>query len=506
MKKIVVSLVSMCLILCLWGTPSLAASFEWERSGPDNSNAFVYLSPRYQTDNTIYALSSDRLYTSVDGGNTWRVVSGSANVLAVQPALDNKLYVFAEERNRDLVIYYFDPGSRELKKVCTAPAKSQNFAVVLDKSNELWLYTSRTFMGEAGETWEVSQSSDGGAGWLNRIDDTKGVFAKNMFVHGTIQKLDAFGIYGVFPGGGSFIGNSTKDDYDQMFVSPNYREDKLVLGVRYKTRLETSVDGGRSWSPAYNGLERVEPIAGVAFSTNFASDHTLYAAEKNGNVYKSETKSISWRSLDTQLPKGATLNNLAVLPDGTMLAGASNGIYVSIPAREQDDAAREKKDETQIQEGVTPENDPREQENNGPAPPQLRPLNTYTTQFKLGASSYSVNGRDFTMDTYPYLENDRVYVPVRFLAYGLNISEDMINWDDSNKEVSLYKNNTLVKMRVDSLQLFVNGINTLMDVTPQIDQSNRVTLPARWVSEALGATVSWDETEKTVTIRFEDAL
>lgn len=51
----------------------------------------------------------------------------------------------------------------------------------------------------------------------------------------------------------------------------------------------------------------------------------------------------------------------------------------------------------------------------------------------------------------------------------------------------------------DTIQLVVNGRTIEADVPPQLVQ-DRVLVPVRWVAEALGATVRWEQASKTVRI------
>jgi len=49
--------------------------------------------------------------------------------------------------------------------------------------------------------------------------------------------------------------------------------------------------------------------------------------------------------------------------------------------------------------------------------------------------------------------------------------------------------------------MYVNGQSTRMDVSPEIT-NDRTFLPARWVAEALGAEVEWDENTKQAIIKM----
>lgn len=54
-----------------------------------------------------------------------------------------------------------------------------------------------------------------------------------------------------------------------------------------------------------------------------------------------------------------------------------------------------------------------------------------------------------------------------------------------------------------TIKIFVNDKEIITDVQPQIIQG-RVMVPLRWVVQALGANVKWDNETKTVKIQMED--
>lgn len=98
-----------------------------------------------------------------------------------------------------------------------------------------------------------------------------------------------------------------------------------------------------------------------------------------------------------------------------------------------------------------------------------------------------------TMDVAPYVKDGQTYVPVRYLAYALGVTEDAITWSQAAQTVTITLGDTTLQLAIGSTEMLVNGEPVEMDVAPEI-VSDRTFLPARWVAEALGATVEWDET------------
>lgn len=106
-----------------------------------------------------------------------------------------------------------------------------------------------------------------------------------------------------------------------------------------------------------------------------------------------------------------------------------------------------------------------------------------------------------TMDVAPYIKEDRTYVPVRYLAYSLGVAEDDVTWDGDARRVGISKDDTDIALVIGSQYMYVNKKPVKMDVAPEIT-NDRTFLPARWVAEALGAEVEWDDTSKQAIIKM----
>jgi hypothetical protein len=131
------------------------------------------------------------------------------------------------------------------------------------------------------------------------------------------------------------------------------------------------------------------------------------------------------------------------------------------------------------------------------------------TTFSVNNTSYSITGggetKTVTMDVAPYIKDNRTYTPVRYLAYALGVTEDEIQWDQAAQTVTITKDDVTLKLTIGSTTLTKNSKTIVMDVAPELIDPGRTMLPARWVSEALGATVTWDETTQQVTIEISQS-
>lgn len=123
-----------------------------------------------------------------------------------------------------------------------------------------------------------------------------------------------------------------------------------------------------------------------------------------------------------------------------------------------------------------------------------------TAVFTIGESKFTLNGVDVTMDVAPYLKNDRTYLPIRFVAQAVGVSDSNIMWNAADNSVVMIKGDRVVKLVIGSTTMMVNGVAITMDVAPEIVAPGRTMLPLRWAAQALGANVAWDAATQTVTI------
>ncbi|MGP0577571.1 copper amine oxidase N-terminal domain-containing protein [Paenibacillus peoriae] len=119
--------------------------------------------------------------------------------------------------------------------------------------------------------------------------------------------------------------------------------------------------------------------------------------------------------------------------------------------------------------------------------------------FTLGSTSYTVDGQSKTAEVAPYAENGRTYLPVRYAAEALGVSQQNILFDKATSTVTLIKGSTVAQIKLNTNLLTVNGSVIRMDVKA-VTNKNRTVLPIAWVSRALDASITYDATAKTVTV------
>jgi hypothetical protein len=122
--------------------------------------------------------------------------------------------------------------------------------------------------------------------------------------------------------------------------------------------------------------------------------------------------------------------------------------------------------------------------------------------FVVGDPRYTSEGNIYMMDAAPYVKNGRVFVPVRYLAIACGVAPSAITYSNGVITISA-PGNKVIQLTIGSNLLKINDKLTIMDVVPEV-VDGRTFLPARWVAEALGYKVSWNELTKSITITKKD--
>lgn len=114
----------------------------------------------------------------------------------------------------------------------------------------------------------------------------------------------------------------------------------------------------------------------------------------------------------------------------------------------------------------------------------------------IGEKDATVNGETKSNDVAPVIVNDRTMLPIRFVAEAMGAT---VLWDDETRTVTVTLGNITVTLVVGESVATVNGEEKELD-SPSFIENDRTYLPVRFVMEALGLDVSWDEITRQVTI------
>lgn len=125
---------------------------------------------------------------------------------------------------------------------------------------------------------------------------------------------------------------------------------------------------------------------------------------------------------------------------------------------------------------------------------------TQTSTFTIGEGVFTLNGVDVLMEAAPYIKEGRTYLPLRYVAYALGVTDQGITWNSSDQTVSLVKGNQEIKLQIGSTILMINGRNAgYLDVAAEINNGLTM-LPVGIIAEKLGGQVQWDPARQEVKI------
>lgn len=115
-----------------------------------------------------------------------------------------------------------------------------------------------------------------------------------------------------------------------------------------------------------------------------------------------------------------------------------------------------------------------------------------------------IDGKAKEYTDVPIIANNRTLLPLRALFTNLGVLNDdaHIVWNDSEKSVTAYKDNTKIYLKISSPKAYINDEPVDIDVSPVI-YKNRTYIPARFVAQALGKKVIWEDITKSVLIKDE---
>lgn len=104
------------------------------------------------------------------------------------------------------------------------------------------------------------------------------------------------------------------------------------------------------------------------------------------------------------------------------------------------------------------------------------------------AIKVSLNGVNLVLNPVPVMKNNSTFIPLRgvFEKMGANLV-----WDSKYKAVNIKQGATRIVLYVGSKSAFINGKDILLAQAPFI-KNNSVFVPLRFISESIGASVTWD--------------
>ena len=112
---------------------------------------------------------------------------------------------------------------------------------------------------------------------------------------------------------------------------------------------------------------------------------------------------------------------------------------------------------------------------------------------KTGANAAIDDGTERTIDqdaeTAPYIDGDKMMVPLRFMAQTLGMK---VSWNNDEQIATVYNNNTIIKASAGEYKILVNGEPKNL-VVPLEMKNDRLFFHVRTYMELMQKQVYWDE-------------
>lgn len=105
-----------------------------------------------------------------------------------------------------------------------------------------------------------------------------------------------------------------------------------------------------------------------------------------------------------------------------------------------------------------------------------------------------------TFDVEPQIIEGRTMVPLRAIFEAMGAE---IEWDGDTQTVAAVKDETVVVAVIGSNIIYVNDEEIIIDVPPMI-KDGRTLVPVRFITEAFGYNVKWNEKTRSVIITSEE--
>ncbi|MDW7670477.1 MAG: leucine-rich repeat protein [Bacillota bacterium] len=118
-----------------------------------------------------------------------------------------------------------------------------------------------------------------------------------------------------------------------------------------------------------------------------------------------------------------------------------------------------------------------------------------TVAFTMGQQGFAVDGVWQQADVTPYLQNNRVMVPLRYAAEALGARVD---WEAEHRRVTVTREEDVITLTIGSRQIMKNGVLFMeMDTEAVIMPPGRTMVPLSRVAAALEVPYTWDGSTRT---------
>ncbi len=129
-------------------------------------------------------------------------------------------------------------------------------------------------------------------------------------------------------------------------------------------------------------------------------------------------------------------------------------------------------------------------------------------QLIVSFSSYSapskinviVRGKALTIDVSPVLYSGNTLVPMRDIFESLDA---YVEWNAKTKSITATRCTKVIKLKIGDKTGFIDNQKVMLDVSPSMI-NGKAMVPLRFIGEAFGAKVEWNNSTRTITISTDN--
>ncbi len=313
-----------------------------------SADTYVLMAPDFTSSRQAYAVTSgieSAFSVTADNGLTWNqrglIDTEISNIVDLAPSPDY---------SRDNTLFMLTSGSEQSlwRSSNSIPAWERVFTTTLAGVDSISLVEASPEYGDASQVVFLAgvgdgepaiwQSTDNGQSFIHRSApssiDAWAVADDNTLFIGSFDAVNDRGlVYRTTDGGLSYPAPAVVggQPLSSITLSPGYEPDETILTGSTDGWVYYSSDNGASFEPlpADAGSAPLTGNISVAVDFGFSGNSTVYAASDtaDGSVYRFVLgTSTSWQSIDSTLPAGNMLTQLAVSVDGALYAVNSQSV------------------------------------------------------------------------------------------------------------------------------------------------------------------------------------
>ncbi|TWT81496.1 Ycf48-like protein [Planctomycetes bacterium CA13] len=289
----------------------------WESANIGITAAFangMVLSPNYENDNSIFVVDiATGPYRSTDSGRSWsRIPELNPRKIYDKPSLFRELGVSNNFKDDGVMLVFLVPrhvlGVKDRRMVFKFNDKTKEVKQVYVERGDCYVnsfaFSPKTSTQDrmyCASSSGVSMSTDKGDTWkniFNKVGIQQMFISPNVDNDGLIYLMDKDGkIHRSSDNGESFTQtdmNLNGQYVNNLTFSPDYARDQTLYVTTFGEGVLKSTDNGATWS--YFGLKGKFLYTGLAFSSNYTKDKTIFAPTIDG-VFRSTDNGNSWEDV-----------------------------------------------------------------------------------------------------------------------------------------------------------------------------------------------------------------